>query len=101
MLFNRFIRGLLPKINRISIIYDYDDEHYDALKQRQHLADRRDTGKDFTTIPVASAEVVHRKDNSPLIHSIVLDHGTKEHSNRSYKICIMKQAMSSAEQPDL
>ena len=30
----------------MTIIHDYDDEDYDALKQRQQWADKQDTGKD-------------------------------------------------------
>ena len=46
----RFVQ--LPKINGLSIIHDYDDEHYDALKQRKQWADKLDTGKHFTIVPV-------------------------------------------------
>ena len=34
VLFNRLISGLLPKINKTPVIYDYDDEHYNVLKKR-------------------------------------------------------------------
>ena len=43
ILFNRLIQSLLPKINRMPVVNDYDDEHYDALKQRQQWADKHDT----------------------------------------------------------
>ena len=48
ILFKRPIRGLLPTINRTTIIYDYDDKQIEALKQQ--WADKCDTGKDFTII---------------------------------------------------
>ena len=32
VLFNRPIRELSPMINRMLMLYDYDDEHYDAMK---------------------------------------------------------------------
>ena len=35
VLFSKAMRGLLPKSNRMPIIYDYGDDNYDDLKQRQ------------------------------------------------------------------
>ena len=34
IMFNRLIKDLQPKINRLSLLYDYDDEQYNALQQR-------------------------------------------------------------------
>ena len=49
-------------------MYDYVNEHYESLEDRQWWADKHDTGKDGT----------------------VVEYGTPEHNNRSYKICVMK-----------
>ena len=31
LLFNRPIRGIMPKLNRPAILFDHDDDHYAAL----------------------------------------------------------------------
>ena len=41
----------------------HDFEHYETLKQRQQLADKCDTGKDCTIIPVRLTVAVQRKDD--------------------------------------
>ena len=76
ILFNRLIRGLLPKTNRIPIIYDYDVEHFEVLK----WADTHNTGKDFTMILLGPVVVVYGKDDSPGTNGTVLEHGSKEHN---------------------
>ena len=83
-------RGLLYIINRTPIQYHYDDVHYDTLKQRQQWADKHDTHTDFTVIPVGSIVLVQREDSGPWMYGRVVDHGTKEHNNKSYKIYVMK-----------
>ena len=85
---NRLIRGLLTKIIRIPMLYDFNDDHYYALKQRQQWADKHDTYIDLTIIPVALTVAVQRGDGGLWRHDIVVEHGTKKHNNRSYKIHI-------------
>ena len=68
ILFNRPTRGLLSKINRTPLTYDYDNKHFDALKQRQQLVGRHDTGNYFTIIPIGSAVAVQREGGGPWTH---------------------------------
>ena len=72
-------------------IYDYDGEHYEAIKQRQQQADRCNVGKDFTIKPIGSVNAAQREDGYSWTHSTVVEHATSQHNKRSYKICVMKR----------
>ena len=61
ILFNKLITVLLPKTNRTPLLYDYDDEHYNTLKQRLQWTDNYSTQKDFTIIPIGSIVAVKGK----------------------------------------
>ena len=89
ILFKRPVRGLLPNINRMPKIYDYDDEHYETLKERQQWADRCDTGKDFTIIPVQSTTVVQTEDGGLHTHGTVVEHSFREYTDKSNRIPVM------------
>ena len=45
------------------MLYDYDTEHYDALKQRQHWVDKHKSHTDFNIIPVGLTTMVQREDS--------------------------------------
>ena len=70
------------------MLCEYDDDHYDTLKQRQQWADGQDSHTDFSIIPIGSTVVVQREDESPWIYGTVVEHCTKDHNNRFYKICV-------------
>ena len=91
ILFKRLKRHLLYKVNRMPILYDYEDEHYGALKQRQQWPSKYGTQKDFATIPVGMTIVVQREDGSPWTHGTVVGHGTKQQNNKSFEIHVIEK----------
>ena len=86
VLFKRPVRCLLPEINRLPKLYNFDNHHCDASKQRQHWVHKHDTHIDFNIIPEKSTVVVQREDGGPWKHGTVVEHGINEYNSRSYKI---------------
>ena len=64
------------QINKMPMLCDFDDNHYDALKQRQQCAGKYN----FTIIPLALTVAVQREDSGPWMDGIVVEHGTREHN---------------------
>ena len=100
ILFNRQILGLLPKINRIPILLNYDDEHYDVLKQCQQQVGKQDYWQKFYhyTFMVDCSSTQRRWQS--LDHVAVVDHGTRE-CNKSHKTDVTRQVALSPEQPNM
>ena len=59
LLFNCLVRGIMPRIDRLPINTDNDDEHHTALVNRQHRNQQDiDTSKNFVSLPIGSTVVV-------------------------------------------
>ena len=51
ILFSRPVGHLLPKMNRVPMLYDFDDDNYVTYKQRQCAGKVKDTCKDLLLYP--------------------------------------------------
>ena len=83
ILFKQPIRGMLLKINRPPLFYNYDEDHYDKPKLRQDkIAKNNDTLKDHTLISIGSTVALQREDGRPQMHGMVMDHSNSDHHGR-------------------
>ena len=91
LLFNCLVRGIMPRINRLLINTDSDDEHHTVLVNRHHRNEQDiDTSKNFVSLPIGSTVVVQGEDRGLWTHGTIEDKGNHHHHDRSYKICITK-----------
>ena len=81
ILFNRLIREILPKINRLPLSYDYNENHYNKLKVRKDKVVKcNDILMEYTLIPIGSTGAVLREDSRPLMHAMVTDHSDSDNN---------------------
>ena len=85
LLFNHPICGIMPIMNRLPINLDNDDEHYEALINRQTKNDKKyDPARIFDLFSIGSTVMVQQEDGGPWTHGI--GRGDHNHYNRSYII---------------
>ena len=79
----------MPTVNRPPINPSNDDEHYEALVNRQTRNDKiYDTSRRYASFSLGSTVVVQWEDGGPCTHGTVVGRGDHNHSNRSYRIQI-------------
>ena len=87
LMFNRFIRGVMQNLSRPPILFNDDDDHYAALIERQQNSDKNNnTCKRFPFLPTKSFVAEQMEDGCPLMHGMVVEHGSEEHNHRPYHI---------------
>ena len=91
IIFNRLVGGLLTRINRLLMMYDYDEENHNLSKLRQNkLTKYNDTLKDPISLCVGSTVAMQREDGGPRTHGTITEHSNKDHDGWSYKMHITK-----------
>ena len=80
---NHPIRGILPIISRPLIDINNDEEHYEALENRQIKYDKNQgTPRNYVSIPTGSTVVVQHKNGGPWTHCTVEGKGDHNHHKR-------------------
>ena len=75
-----------------------DDEHYEALVNRQTRNDKiYDTFRKYVSFSLGFTVVVQQEDGGLLTYIIVVEKGNHNHSNRSCMLQIMKTGEYSTE----
>ena len=78
-------------LSRLLISPNNNDEHYEALVERQTKKDKNhDNPRKYNFIPMGSTVAVQLEDGGPWTHGIVAGKGDHDHHNISYIICIIK-----------
>ena len=85
------IQGLLPKLNRLPIVYYYYEDPYNSLNFIQcKILKNNDTLKENIILSAESEVAVKRKDSTPCTHSKFIEHGDGDHNESSYKVHFAK-----------
>ena len=88
----------MPIINRLPINLDNDNEHYEALVNRQAKSYKKyDTARNYDLFSIGYTVAVQQGDGGPWTHGTVIGRGDHKHINRSYAIRVTKQATQSPE----
>ena len=90
LMFNKPVRDLMPKLIRLPILFNNNDDHYAALIEGSKILRKKDTSKSFPCLPEGSAVAVQRIDGGSWAYGTVVEHGSKDHNCRSYKIQVIK-----------
>ena len=91
LLFNRLIRALLCKMNRLPVIFNANDECYEALQTWQDkYINGSDTHKDSFSFLMGSTLAIQCKDGGLWIHGIVEEVKGTDHHGCSYIIRVRK-----------
>ena len=91
MLFSHSIRGIMPIISRQPVSINDDEEHYEALVNRQTKNDKNQgTPRNNISISTGSTVVVQCKDGGPWTHGTIEGKGDHNHHERSCNIHITK-----------
>ena len=61
ILFNRPIQGILPKIKRAQIFYDYDNHHYTTFKKGQDVNDKNKDASEIIQLYPLGLQWQYRK----------------------------------------
>ena len=81
----------MPIMNRLPINSDNDDEHYEAVVNRQTKIDKTyDTARNYASFSIGSTVVVQQEDGGKWTDGRVFGRGDHNHSNRSYTIRLTK-----------
>ena len=64
------------------MLCDFNDGHYDTLKQRQQWTDKHDTSVDSTITPIRLTVAVQSEASGSLMHGTVAEPGTHELNKR-------------------
>ena len=78
-------------MSRLSINAYNDDDHNEALVERQRKAHKGyDTVRYYNSIPIGSTQVVQYEDGGLWTHGTILDKGDCNHNDQSCKIQVTK-----------
>ena len=70
---------------------NHGDDHYATLIESQRFPDKRKyINKISPFLPTRSTVSVQRKDNSPLPHGMVIEHGSEHGLSRSFKTRVQR-----------
>ena len=77
----------MPIINKAPVNTDNDDDHYEALVNRQMKVDKNyDTLRNYRYIPIGSTVAVQREDGGPGNYRTIVEKCDPHHNDRSYKV---------------
>ena len=81
----------MPIINRLPVKLDNDDEHSEALVNRQAKNDKKyGTARNYDLFSVGSTVAVQQEKGGLWTHGTVVGRGDHNHNNRSYTIRVTK-----------
>ena len=76
----------MPVVNRLLIGSNNDEEHHNALINRQCRNDKDDnTSKSFNPLPIGSTVAVQCEDGRPWTHGTIEEKGDDNHHNSHTK----------------
>ena len=91
ILFTCLIRDIMPIISRLLAGVNNDEEHYEALVNRQTKNDKNQgTPRNHVSIPTGCTVAVQHEDGVPWTHGTVEGKGDHNYHKRSYNIHITK-----------
>ena len=81
-------------LSRLQISPNNDDEHYEALVERQTKKDKDlDTPRYYDFIPIGSTVTFQQEDGGLWIHGTIAGKGDHNPNNISYTICMTKTGL--------
>ena len=90
-LFNYSERCIIPVINRALIITSNDDDHCEALVERQEVTGKNyNTLSNYNSILIRSNAAGKCEDSGPPTHGTIIDKGDHNHNDWSYRVWVMK-----------
>ena len=91
ILLNHPSRGIMSIISRPPVGVNNDEEHYEALVNRQTKDDKsQGTPRKYVSILTGYTIAVQSEDGGPWTHGTVEGKADHNHHERSYNICITK-----------
>ena len=90
ILFNRLVKGLLPRISSPPIMFDNDESNHAAVKKEPSSLTQKetDTPVNISLLPAGSTVAV--QDRGPWMHETIIRHGSEDPNKRCYKIRLKK-----------
>ena len=85
LLFNKPVRGILPKLNRLPILIDYGSDNCCSYKKW-----RRSWYKNIPFLSSGSTVVVGWEDRGSWMHGAIVGYRSDDHNGRSYKVQVTK-----------
>ena len=90
LLFNRPVRGLLPKFIGPPMLFDNDESNHPVLIKRQHHVSEDRYSQNFPFLPTEWTVTVEHDDGGPWMHGTIVGHGSDGHCGGSHKIWVTK-----------